>query len=279
MVSFLCLHLSPFCRYLSPHLHSIICSAPLFVSQSTSRSPRLPTCPLQFPIAVQSCPFSPASVPTPPLSPCSSLSGLLYSSQFCSLCPASFNPSLSFPLFDLPSSSVSVYLELPDPPAFCFSSFCIISIPLFLQLPPFFSRHLSLLLWLLLLLLSCSHSLILLICPHPLLSTHLPSLPYSVNIHIWVGQKVHSGCCIVAYDNLKQTLANPVFLTFPLFSTPPSLCLLLLLLTLPLFSISFFPFISSLSALLFPHALCPLFLSTHTLKLLPYSLSFPKVLW
>ena len=90
MVSFLCLHLSPFCRYLSPHLHSIICSAPLFVSQSTSRSPRLPTCPLQFPIAVQSCPFSPASVPTPPLSPCSSLSGLLYSSQFCSLCPTSF---------------------------------------------------------------------------------------------------------------------------------------------------------------------------------------------
>ena len=220
--SLFCVYTSPpFCRCLSPYLHSIICSAPLFVSQSTFHSPQssyLSTtishrC-TKLPLVPCICPHT-SSVPLflslwPPHSP-----------HFCSLCPASSNPSLSFPLFDLPSSSVSVYLELPDPSAFCFSSFCIIFIPLFLQLLPFFSRHLSFLLWLLLLLLSCSHFLILLICPHCLLSTHLPSLPHSVNKHIWVGQKVHSGCCIVAYDNLEQTLANPVFLTFPLFSTLP----------------------------------------------------------
>lgn len=58
----------------------------------------LPACPLQFPIAVQSCPFSPASVPAPPLSPvplslASSLSPVLFPSALHP--PVPLFPSLS----------------------------------------------------------------------------------------------------------------------------------------------------------------------------------------
>lgn len=82
--------------------------------------PNLPTCPLQFPIAVQSCPLSPASVPTPPLSPCSSLSGLL---TLPTSVPSALHPPI--PLF--PSLSL-IYLL----PVFqCTWSFLILLLSVF----------------------------------------------------------------------------------------------------------------------------------------------------
>ena len=159
MVSFLRQHLFPFCRCLSPRLHSISCSAPLFVSQSISRSPQSSHLSTTISHRCIKLPLLPCTCPRTSSVPGSSLSGLLTLPSSVPFCPASSSRSLSFPLFDLPSSSVSVYLELPDPSAFCFSSFLYHLYPPFLQLLPFFSRHLSLLLWLLLLLLSCSHSL------------------------------------------------------------------------------------------------------------------------